>query len=122
MMSPVKNVLCILRGNMKVCSKFHCNLLRSCQDISLETTNLNLNLMVAQEGSVDHQIYYIVWRHFLSICLVDVEKFHWISEKFDLPVALHEKAGLHPLGNMNVCPKYFANPSKLFRYFSLDQN
>ncbi len=50
------------------------------------------------------------------IHLVDVEIFHWISEKFGLMVALDETSGdqvlrIPPLGTMNICSKCHGNPS-----------
>ncbi len=51
-------------------------------------------------------------QHFVPIHLVDVKIFYWVSENFDLLVALEEKVfTIHPPDTMNVCSKFHDNPS-----------
>lgn len=37
----------------------------------------------------------IILTNVMPVNLVDIERFHWISEKFDLPVVLHAKSEDH---------------------------
>ncbi len=112
--------------DIDVCTTFHGNPSNSCRDISLKP--INVNLMVAPEetsGIHPKSLRFTVWESCMSVENVvpvhpvdEIEIFYWISENFDLLVALLKMSEDHQnhqdwfiLGTMNICTKVHHNQS-----------
>ncbi len=103
----------------------------SCQDILCKTTNVNL-MATLDETSLG----YIIWEPWMSeqkfeaVHPVDLEIFYWISENFDLLVALDEKWRVHQSQEdsssgdheCRSCTTFHGNPSNSCWDFSVWTN